>query len=95
MSDAPKVFNIKNTPPGVNPAFIGRGSPWGNPFVIGRDGDRETVIAKHERWIATQPLLLARVRNELRGRPLMCFCAPLACHGDTLLRIANAPESDA
>ena len=29
-------------------AIIGRGSKWGNPFRIGPDGDRATVIAKHE-----------------------------------------------
>ncbi len=26
---------------------IGRPTKWGNPFVIGRDGAREDVIAKH------------------------------------------------
>lgn len=66
--------------------YIGRGSPWGNPFVIGRDGTRDEVIAKHEVWIATQPRLLARL-PELRGRDLVCFCAPRRCHGDTLRRM--------
>ena len=28
---------------------IGPGSKWGNPFRIGRDGDRAAVIAKYER----------------------------------------------
>ena len=27
---------------------------------------------------------------ELRGRNLVCFCAPAACHGDVLLELANA-----
>jgi hypothetical protein len=26
----------------------------------------------------------------LRGCDLVCFCAPLACHGDLLLWLANA-----
>lgn len=26
--------------------YIGRGSRWGNPFVIGKDGTREEVIEK-------------------------------------------------
>jgi hypothetical protein len=30
-----------------------------------------------------------RVKKELRGKHLVCFCAPKACHADTLLRIAN------
>jgi hypothetical protein len=38
--------------------YIGRGSKWGNPFVIGKDGDRDEVIAKYREWIKTQPQLL-------------------------------------
>lgn len=38
--------------------YIGRGSKWGNPFVIGRDGDRAEVITKYERWLRTQHHLL-------------------------------------
>ena len=69
--------------------YIGRGSKWGNPFRIGRDGDRAAVIAKYERWLADQHNLL-RALDELRGRDLVCFCAPKACHGNLLLRLANA-----
>ncbi len=31
--------------------YIGRPGPWGNPFVIGRDGTREQVIAKYRTWL--------------------------------------------
>jgi len=73
--------------------YIGRGSKWGNPFRIGQDGDRAAVIAKHERWLADQHHLL-RALDELRGHDLVCFCAPKACHGDLLLRLANAPREE-
>ena len=67
--------------------YIGRGSKWGNPYVIGTDGTREEVIAK---FIATvDPTLIAKARTELRGRDLWCFCAPLACHGLFWLEVAN------
>jgi hypothetical protein len=69
--------------------YIGRGSKWGNPFWIGPHGDRATVIAKHGQWLTEQHHLL-RALDELRGRDLVCFCAPRACHGDLLLRLANA-----
>ncbi len=72
--------------PGV--VRIDRSTKWGNPFVLGRDGDRATVIAKYEEWIKTQPELLAAL-PELRGRSLGCHCAPLPCHGDVLMRLAN------
>jgi len=32
---------------------------------------------------------LARL-PDLRGRRLGCFCAPQACHGDVLARLADA-----
>ena len=31
--------------------YIGRGSIWGNPFIIGKDGDRDEVIKKYEDYI--------------------------------------------
>ena len=71
--------------PGV---YIGRPSMWGNPFAIGRDGSRADVIAKYEAWLDTQPQLISRL-HLLSGRNLICFCAPLACHGDVLLRRSN------
>lgn len=90
----PRILNkhIHGTPAGA--IYIGRGSPWGNPFVIGRDGTRDEVIAKYNAWIATQPQLLARL-PELRGRELVCFCFPKRCHGETLRRLANPPTCEA
>lgn len=69
--------------------YIGRPSKWGNPFVIGRDGDRAEVIAKYEAWLLSRPALMESARRELRGKRLGCYCAPLPCHGDVLARIAN------
>ena len=68
--------------------YIGRPSKWGNPFVIGRDGSRAEVIAKYRTWIVAQPALMNTL-DELRGRDLVCWCAPLACHGDVLIELAN------
>ena len=71
--------------------YIGRPSKWGNPFVIGPDGDRATVIGKYRAFILAHPDLVAAAKKELAGKNLVCFCAPQACHGDVLLEIAN-PE---
>lgn len=73
--------------------YIGRGGKWGNPFRIGRDGDRAAVIAKHEAWLRDQHDLLRSI-GELRGKDLVCFCAPAACHGDLLLRLANGSRDE-
>lgn len=68
--------------------YIGRPSKWGNPFVIGKDGDRETVLRKYREWIRTQPDLLAAL-PELKGKTLGCWCKPRACHGDVLAELAD------
>lgn len=88
-----KVLNNRVTGVPAGAVYIGRGSKWGNPFRIGRDGDRAAVIAKHERWLADQHHLL-RALDELRGRDLVCFCAPLPCHGHLLRRLANASRDE-
>jgi len=71
--------------------YIGRGSIWGNPFMIGRDGNREEVIAKYKAWIVErfefQPGMREFILEPLRGKDLVCFCAPQACHGDVLLEM--------
>jgi hypothetical protein len=84
-----RVLNKHKAGVPAGAVYIGRGSKWGNPFRIGSDGDRATVIiAKYECWLRDQHHLL-RVLDKLRGRDLICFCAPLACHGDLLMWLAN------
>jgi hypothetical protein len=80
------VLNKRNTSNGV---YIGRPSKWGNPFVIGKDGTREDVVRRFEQYLLSNPALIEAARKELKGKDLICFCAPLACHGDILHRIAN------
>lgn len=68
--------------------YIGRGSPWGNPFKIGEHGSRKQVIAMYEKWIQNQPALMSKI-PELKGKVLGCFCSPLQCHGEILVKLAN------
>lgn len=67
---------------------IDRRSKWGNPFIIGRDGDRAAVIEKYRAWILTRPDLLDAL-PQLRGKTLFCWCAPEACHGGVLAVLAD------
>lgn len=68
---------------------IDRRTKWGNPFIVGKHGTREQVIEKYEAWLRSKPDLMLAVKLELAGKDLLCWCAPLQCHGDVLLRIAN------
>lgn len=69
---------------------VDRQSRWGNPFVMGVDGDRDQVcdlFAKYAVWrLSIQPDWL----DDLRGKDLACHCAPLRCHGDFLLELINS-----
>ena len=65
---------------------ISRPSKWGNPFKIGQDGNRKTVVKKHKKWILQQPDLMNSL-HELVGRKLGCHCWPKLCHGDNLIEL--------
>jgi hypothetical protein len=84
----PAVLNKKDGPH-QGAVYIGRPTKWGNPLVIGKDGTRADVVAKYETWLRSKPDLMAAAKRELQGMDLVCFCAPLACHGDVLLKVAN------
>lgn len=75
--------------------YIGRPSKWGNPFKVGKGdpGSRLIAISKYEEWVKTQPELMAAL-PELKGKTLGCWCHPLQCHGDVLVRLANEGDRD-
>ena len=60
-------------------------SKWANPFTVKRETDHETALAAYERWLRLQRPLMGAL-HELCGLDLVCWCAPLPCHGDLLLR---------
>lgn len=84
LNKIPKVWNKYQKGIPQDAIYVGRGSPWGNPFKISVYQDRETVIQRFEK--EQLPLLDL---TPLRGKDLVCFCAPKACHADILLREAN------
>lgn len=74
-----------------------RASKWGNPFIVGSDGNLATVLTSYRAWLLTQPNLLAAL-PELRGKVLGCWCAPKGgvtaadphvCHGQVLAELAE------
>lgn len=72
--------------------YIGRPSVLGNPFRIGPDGDRSTVIAKYRRWLWNEiqrgagPVFeeIQRLAEFAEANDLVlgCWCWPQPCHGD-------------
>lgn len=90
-----RPITIVNKHHGKSGEYIGRGSPLGNPFVIGKDGSREQVIAKYRVWLNEQiirknPVVLDELNRlgnkaiDEKGLALQCFCYPKPCHGEVI-----------
>jgi len=85
------VLNLRQDQIPREAVYIGRlskgRSPWGNPFMIGRDGNREQVIEAYRQKlyadIESGAIPLERLAA-LADKDLVCFCAPQACHGHVL-----------
>lgn len=76
--------------------YIGRPGPWGNPFThlevsAGQKkvDSREEAIACFELMVSRDQAMIEKIKRELRGKVLGCWCSPKACHGEILARIAN------
>lgn len=81
------VLNKRDVGNPLGSVYIGRPSKWGNPFVIGRDGDRDEVVRLYHEWAIDR--FEREELEELRGRDLVCWCAPLLCHGDVLKKMVE------
>lgn len=74
--------------------YIGRGSPWGNPFSIkpGTSDTRDVVIEKYRAYFNTEILTNPDKHSQLialQGLRLGCHCKPLSCHGDIIVSYLN------
>lgn len=96
--DKPRVYSFRHKDAPPDAVRVDRASKFGNPFVIGADGNRQEVIEKYDHWLGNQVGLTVSVVKELKGKNLICWCAPPGgattddppvCHGQVLLRVAN------
>lgn len=86
----PIVLNKRTDKIPADAVYVGRPSKWGNPFIVGLDGTRKEVISRYKKWLmAADQAYLLYFLTELRGKDLVCWCAPLPCHADVLLEMAN------
>ena len=86
-----------------NTVYVGRGSKYGNPFVVGKDGTRDECIEKFIKYF--QPythregsmdeffislMFYEEVMQDLKGKNLACWCKEgEKCHADYLLNLVN------
>lgn len=81
-------------------AYIGRGTPWGNPYHVGKQQgqfERDEAISLYRKHFKDNILgddAKRRGLFGLRGMRLACHCKPLACHGDVIAEYLNAQDPD-
>jgi hypothetical protein len=61
-------------------------SKWANPYSLYRYQSRELVLDKYEEHVRSHADLLAAL-PELAGQRLGCWCRPLPCHGDVIVKL--------
>lgn len=70
--------------------YCGRPSRLGNPYAIGRDGDRQTVCEKcwrDERWLREVERLIEWLKKKQPKQVILgCWCAPKMCHTEEIAR---------
>lgn len=74
--------------------YVGRGSPYGNIFVIGQDGTRDEVIDKYEvlvrqAIINKDPTILEAFKKLNKDSILLCYCRPHRCHAEVIEKLWN------
>lgn len=77
----------------------GRISPLGNPYTIGHDGDRDSVIEKYRHWLTARvmerdPVVCTALLCIRPGQALSCHCAPAACHAEVIASELDAGVQD-
>lgn len=96
----PKVYNKRHKDVPPDAIYVGRPTKWGNPFshqngtlAKHRVADRNAAVEAFRAYAMNRYLdhhdTFAHDLVELRGRDLVCWCAPKPCHADILLEIAN------
>ena len=81
---------------GVKGLIVDRSTVFGNPFKVGVHGERSECVELYREWIwkDEQLSLRERMKKELRGcDALLCWCKPLACHGDVIIEVLREEEA--
>lgn len=86
-----KVHNKHKNTAGKDAVYIGRGSPYGNPYVIGKPHPKtgKPMTRDDVCNLFEDNILPGLDVKKLKNKDLVCFCKPKRCHGDAILKKAN------
>lgn len=90
----PRVYKMGDPGIPADAVYIGRPSPWENPYPI-KTGvrTRKQAIEQFRKYLRDNPELVRRAQRELIGKCVVCFCHPKPCHGDIWLELVNPRPS--
>lgn len=90
-------FTVKNLP--KDAIYVGRayskgkyqlqGSPYGNPYRVGPDGQLDEVLNKYETWARNKLTANPKWLDPLVGKDLVDWCEPGKCHADVLKKLVK------
>jgi ParB-like chromosome segregation protein Spo0J len=74
---------------------VDRGTRYGNPFVLGEDGDRNEVCDAYRLHYLPHKPSIAERAGDLVGKVLICHCYPERCHAEYLVKLARESVKNA
>jgi hypothetical protein len=81
--------------------LIDRTTKWGNPFSHQKESKADVVvetrkeaIEAYEEWLTKQINKGELDITELEGKVLGCWCKPLTCHGDIIIKKLQEIENE-
>ena len=93
-----KVWNKRDPKTPKDAIYVGRPTKYGNKYSHRSSNvpgtiivaTREEAIKRFEEDLMQNPALIRDAKRELRGKDLVCWCSPAACHAEILMKIANS-----
>jgi len=95
-----RVVNVRTAP--TWDIYVGRGPDpktgarfygriYGNPYSL-EDYTPAEAMRRYFAHLERNEPLMRRIRKELPGKVLGCWCKPSPCHGDVLAALADGKE---
>ena len=89
-----QLWNRHTKPADIQATYIGRGTPWGNPFKVSEELPQGQAALAYKKsmadGLATGNPVFRKIVGDLAGvEHIECSCAPRPCHGDTFVEIWN------
>ena len=86
-----RVVNVRDSKPDV---YCGRGSVFGNPFVMSKDYGRQVVVLQYMDYLIKNARLMEAMLDLKKDAVLGCHCSPKLCHCDAILWILDNARDD-